>query len=88
MAFSAITLVCQGLVVVLSTTDEGRLVLTEGDVGSKVSELERRECREYRERDEEWRVEVEELGGVGDLDTGVKPPFLPMPSFMASASKE
>ena len=53
----------------LSTTDVGRLVPAGDDAGSEVSEWER------REREEEWRVEAEELGA------GEEPPlFLPMPS--------
>jgi len=51
-----------------STTDVGRLVPAEEDAGSEVSEWERRECRE---REEERRVEAEELsdggGGYGFL---------------------
>ena len=52
----------------LSATDVGRLVPAEGDAGSEVSEWER------REREEERRVEAEELGAGEDL-----PLFLPTP---------
>jgi len=54
------------------------LVPAEEDAGSEASEWKR------REREEERRVEAEELGrGRGEL-----PLFLPTPSFMASADEE
>jgi hypothetical protein len=51
---------------------------TEEDVQSEASEWE---LRERREREEERRVEAEELGAGGEE----QPLFLPTPSFMASA---
>jgi len=51
----------------LSTTDVGRLVPAEEDVGSEVSEWER---TERREREEERRAEAEELGAAGELGGG------------------
>jgi len=61
----------------LSTTDVGRLVPVEEDAGSEVSEWE------LREREEERRLEAEELGAGGE-----EPLFLPTPSLMASAEEE
>ena len=62
----------------LSTTDVGRLVPAEEDAGSEASEWE---LRGLREREEERRprscAEGEE-----------QPPFLPTPSFMASAEED
>ena len=59
----------------LSTTDVGRLVSAEEDMGSKVSEWKR------REREEERRAEAEEFEGR----RGTTPLFLLTPSFTASA---
>jgi len=53
----------------LSATDVGRLVLAEEDAGSEVS------VRERREREEERRAEVEELGTVGSCRCSC--PYLP-----------
>jgi len=69
----------------LSTTDLGRLVPAEEDVGSEASEWELRECRE---REEERRAEAEEVGAAGELGAGEEPLLLPTPSFMASAGDE
>ena len=70
----------------LSATDVGRLVPTEEDAGSEVSEWER---RERREREEERRAEAEELGAAGELGAGDELAlFLPTPSFMASAEED
>jgi len=60
----------------LCSTDVGRLVPTEEDAGSDVSEWELRERREW---EAERRAEVEVLGDGEGL-----PLFLPTPSFMAS----
>ena len=61
----------------LSITDVGRLVPTEEDAGSEISEWE---------REEERRAEAEERGVAGELGAGEELPlFLPMPSFMAPA---
>ena len=51
----------------LSATDVGRLVPTEEDVGSEVSEWE---LRGLQEREEERRAEAEELGAPGKLGAG------------------
>jgi len=51
----------------LSAADVGRLVPAEEDVGSQVSEWER---RERREREQERKPEVEELGATGELSAG------------------
>jgi len=72
----------QALLDFLTTTDVGRIVLPAGeeaDAGSEVLEWELQECRE---REEERRVEAEELGA------GEEPLFLPTPPFMASAGEE
>ena len=51
------------------------------DVGSEASEWE---LRERREREEESRMEADELGAAGDAGAGKKLPLLlPTPSFMA-----
>jgi hypothetical protein len=62
------------------TTDVGRLVpvLAEEDAQSEASEWE---VRERIERDDERRVEVEELGEKLPL-------FLPAPSLMVSTEEE
>jgi hypothetical protein len=65
----------------LATTDVGRRVLppVENDAESEASAWE---LRKRREREEERRVEAEELGA------GVEEPlFLPTPAFMASADE-
>jgi hypothetical protein len=68
----------------LTSTDVGRLVPTPGaeeDAQSEASEWER---RERREKEEERRVEAEELSAeVEEL-----PLFLPTPAFMATAEEE
>ena len=66
----------------LSTTDVGRLVPppAEEDAQSEASEWE---LRERREREEERRVEAEELGAEVE-----EPLFLPTPAFMAPAEEE
>ena len=61
----------------LSSTDVGRLVPAEKDAGSEVSG---RGLRQRREREEEGKVEAEELGAGEEL-----PLFLPTPPFMATA---
>jgi hypothetical protein len=68
----------------LSNTDVGRRApnpATEEDAQSEASEWE---LQERREREEERRVEAEELGAGGEE----QPLFLPTPSFMASAEEE
>jgi len=57
----------------------GRLVPAEEDVESEVSEWE---LRERREREEERRMEAEELGAGVERSL-----FLPTPSFMVSAGE-
>jgi len=64
----------------LSTKGVGRLVPAEEDAGSEASKWE---LRGRREREEERRVEAEELGAGVELSL-----FLPTPSFMASADEE
>jgi hypothetical protein len=66
----------------LATTDVGRLVPApaEEDGQSEVSEWE---LRERREREEERRMEAEELGAEVE-----EPLFLPTPAFMASAKED
>jgi len=63
----------------LANTDVGRLapLPADEDVQSEASEWE---LRERREREEERRVEAEELGAEVE-----GPLFLPTPAFMASA---
>jgi len=60
--------------------DEGK-----GDAGSEVSEWE---LRERREREDERRVEAEELGAGEEWGGGEQPLFLPTPPFMASVGEE
>jgi len=71
----------------LTSTDLGKIVLAvEEDAGNEASEWE---LRERMEREEERRVEVEELGAKDETGAGEEPPlFLPTPSFMALAGEE
>jgi len=67
----------------VSAIDVGRLVPTEEDAGSELSEWE---LQKRWEREEERSAEGEALGAERDLGSVEQlPPFLPTPSFMASA---
>ena len=71
----------------LSSTDVGKLVLVEdeGDAGSEAPEWE---LWERREREEDRRVESEELGAVREVGAGEEPPLLlPTCAFMASGGE-
>jgi hypothetical protein len=67
----------------LATTVVGRLAPAPSDEEDAQSEASEWELRERRDREEERRMEAEELGAEVE-----EPLFLPTPAFMAAAEEE
>jgi hypothetical protein len=67
----------------LTTTDVGRLAPAPADEEDAQSEASQWELRERGDREEERRMEAEELGA--EVEESL---FLPTPAFMAAAEEE